>query len=197
MQNQGELTRAAERYLIRFCNNYVPNLPWVACNCRLALPECDCLSRFRPKPGTGVLNAPPIPARPRGKRPLVKRDLYSGSKQRWWTTPRYDDDPVIRSHDKSAGVGMKGFYAGTKGVWCNDRAEYFPEQDDRASTRDSNKTARQGEKELTKPYDNPEGTPKSWSNPSDVEPDSEDGITRIGRRVVEDGTIEPPKDDSD
>jgi hypothetical protein len=195
LQNRGELTRAAERYLSRFSNSYVPNLPWVACNCKLALPECDCLSRFRPKPGAGVLKAPPKPERPRGKRPLVKRDLYSGSKQRWWTTPRYDDDPIIRSHDKSASVGMKGFYAGTKGVWWNDKAEYFPEQDDRASTRDRNKTARQGEKELTKPYDNPEGTPKSWSNPSDVEPDNEDGIKRIGKRLIEETVIAPPDEE--
>ena len=33
------------------------------------------------------------------------------------------------------------------------------------------------------------GITKPWSNPSDVAPDSEDGITRIGRRVVEEGTI--------
>ena len=55
LQDRGELTRAAERYLSLFCNNCVPNRPWVACNCKLALPECDCLSRFRPKPGTGSL----------------------------------------------------------------------------------------------------------------------------------------------
>ena len=196
LQNRGELTRAAERYLRSFCNSYVPNLPWVACHCKLALPECDCLSRFRPKPGTGVLKAPSKPERPRGKRPLVKRDLYSGSKQRWWRNPKYDDDPIIRSHDRSAGEGMNGFDAGGgAGVWMNDKAIYYPEQDDRASTRDWNRTAREGEKALQKPYDDPTGIPKSWSNPSDVAPDSEDGIKRIGKRVIEETVIEPPHEE--
>jgi hypothetical protein len=92
---------------------------------------------------------------------------------------------------------MKGFHAGSRGVWRNNNAEFYPEQDSRASTRDWNKTARQGEKGLNKPYDNPEGTPKSWSNPSDVEPDNEDGIKRIGKGVIEEGVIERPtkKDD--
>ena len=33
------------------------------------------------------------------------------------------------------------------------------------------------------------GTLKSWSNPADVEPHDDKGIIRIGRRVIEEGTI--------
>jgi hypothetical protein len=93
---------------------------------------------------------------------------------------------------------MKGQHAGSdRGVWRNEKAEYFPEQDDRPTSRDWNRTAQEGEKALQKPYDNPEGTPKSWSNPADAEPDNEDGIKRIGRRVIEEGEIEPPKDNEE
>ena len=192
------LRKTAERVLVQWYAGYVPSPPWRPCNCKLKLPECECLTRFKVEPGGGVLEGPPKSPRPTARKVLAKRDLYSGPKPRWWRNPRYDDDPVIRSHDRSAGEGMNGFDAGGGGgVWMNDKAIYYPEQDDRASTRDWNRTAREGEKALQKPYDDPTGIPKSWSNPSDVAPDSEDGITRIGRRVVEEGTIEPPKDDSD
>ena len=104
LQNRGELTRAAECYLSHFCDRcdrYVPNQPWVACNCKAALPECDCPSRDRPPPGE-----PKPEAWPRVERPLVKRDLLSNRKPRWWGEKKYnqrgDDDPIIRSHDKSA-----------------------------------------------------------------------------------------------
>lgn len=152
--------------------------------------------------GPGALGEPPRAERPWGGRPLVKQELYSGKKQRWWSERKYndrcDDDPVIRSHDKAANVGMKGFYAGRRGAWRNNNAEYFPERDDRASTRDWNKTAREGEKALEKPYDDPTGTPKSWSNPFDAEPDNENGLTRLGNRVIEKSVIvPPPKDDED
>ena len=167
--------------------------PRVACNCKLALPECDCPSRFRPPPGE-----PKPAAWPRGERPLVKRDLISKRKPRWWGEKKYnnhgDDDPIIRSHGRSAREGMKGRHAGSdKGVWQNNNAEYFPDQDDRPQTRDRDKAARDGEKALQKPYDHQQGTPKSWSNPSDAEPDNEDGIKRIGKRVIEEGKVEPYK----
>src|SRR6185369_11749033 len=104
------------------------------------------------------------------------------------------DDATIRSHDKSASVGMKGFHAGSsKGVWKNDNAIYYPEQDNRPTTRDWNRTARQGERALQRPYDNPEGTPKSWNNPADADPDNDDHIKRIGGRVIEETIIDPPK----
>jgi hypothetical protein len=88
-------------------------------------------------------------------------------------------------------VGMKGFYAGSRGIWRSDNAEYNPEHDGRASTRDRNNTAQQGERALQTPYDDPRGTPKSWTNPADAEPDNEDGIKRLGKRVIEEGVIEP------
>jgi hypothetical protein len=169
LQNRGELTRAAERYLSHFCDSYVPDPPWHPCNCKLALPECECSTRFKVEPGGGILEGPPKPKRPAAGKVVAKRDLLSKPKPRWWTERRYNsgcnDDPIIRSHDKSAGVGMKGFYAGAPGVWKNDKAIYYPEQDNRASTRDRNRTAREGEKGLQKPYDDPTGTPKSWSKP--------------------------------
>jgi hypothetical protein len=160
------LRKTAEEVLSQWYASYVPNPPWHPSNCKLALPECECLTRFKVEPGVGVLEGPPKPKRPKAGKVLAKRELYSGPKPRWWRNPRYDDDPVIRSHDKSAGVGMKGFDAGGRGVWKNDKAIYYPEHDDRASTRDWNRTAREGEKALQKPYDDPTGTPKSWSNPS-------------------------------
>ena len=181
------LRKTAAAVIFRWYAGYVFDLPWHPCNCKLALPECDCLSRFRPPPGE-----PKPAAWPRGERPLVKQSLYSGREGRWWRNPRHDDDPIIRSHDKSASVGMKGFNAGSKGAWKNNNAVYFPEQDDRASTRDWDKTAREGAKALEKRLDDPKGTPKSWSNPSDVAPDNEE-VTRIGKRVIEDGVIEPYK----
>jgi hypothetical protein len=125
--------------------------------------------------------------------------LLSNRKPRWWSEKKYndrgDDDPIIRSHEKSASVGMNGFYAGTRGVWQNNNAESYPEQDNRASTRDWDKTARESERALQKPYDNPRGTPKSWSNPAEAEPDSEDGVTRLGNRIIEEGVIVPPEND--
>jgi hypothetical protein len=137
--------------------------------------------------------------RPHPGRPIASNKLYSGRNKRWWGDRRFsgskqNDDAVIRSHDKSASVGMKGFHAGTKGVWKNDKATYYPEQDSRPTTRDWNKTAAQGEKELQKPYNDPEGTPKSWSNPADADPDNDDHVTRIGRRVIEETLIEPKRE---
>jgi hypothetical protein len=163
----------------------------VPCNCKLALLECECESRFLRPPCVPVLAGPPRPKRPKAGRVLAKRSLYSGPVPHWWRAAQYDDDPIIRSHNKSARVGMKGFYAGTKGVWRNNNAVIYPEQDNRASTRDRDKTARDGEKALQKPYDDPSGTPKSFAIRSDVEPDNDDGVMRIGKRVVEDGVIVP------
>ena len=94
-------------------------------------------------------------------------------------------------HMTSPPVGMKGFNAGTRGVWRNNTAEYFPERDDRASTRDWDKTAKEGAKALEKRLDDLKGTPKSWSNPSDVEPDNEE--VTLGKRVIEEAMIEPYK----
>jgi hypothetical protein len=92
---------------------------------------------------------------------------------------------------------MKGFYAGSsKGACKNENAIYYNEQDNCPTTRDRNRTARQGEKALQKPYDDPEGTQKPWSNPSHLAPDNEDGIIQIGKRVIEDGVIEPSKKDN-
>jgi hypothetical protein len=203
--NRGFLHRQAEASLIDFYSGYIFDQEPVPCGCKLMLPECDCLSRFRSKPAPGALAAPPPPQRPWGGKPLVNNELYSGRKKRWWDDKRFsgakkNDDQIIRSHDKSASVGMRGFDAGAKGAWVNPNAEYHPEQDDRAWTRASNRTAREGEKEVQKPYDDPMGTPKSWSNPSDAAPDDELGIRRLGRRLVEEGEIErykPKKGDED
>jgi hypothetical protein len=190
------LRKMAEEVLCQWYAAYVPEPPWRPCNCKLALPKCECLTQFKVEPVVGILEGPPKPKRPKAGKVLAKRDLYSGPKPRWWRNPRYDDDPIIRSHDKSASVGMEGFGAGGPGVWKIDNAEYFPEQDNRASTRDWNRSAREGEKALQKPYDDPTGIPKSWSNPSDVAPASEDTISRLGKRVIEDGKIERSKDDN-
>jgi hypothetical protein len=92
---------------------------------------------------------------------------------------------------------MKGFDAGTRGVLKNDNAIYYPEQDNRASSRDWEKTAREGEKALQKPYDDPQGTPKSWGIAIDADPPNDDHITRIGSRVIEETLIEPSKDEED
>jgi hypothetical protein len=58
-------------------------------------------------------------------------------------------------------------------------------------------SAQQGERALQTPYDDRRGTPKSWTNPADAEPDNEDGIKRLGKRVIEEGVIEPCEDKED
>jgi hypothetical protein len=192
------LCKTAERILFQWYAGYVFNPKSYPCHCKLALPECDCISRFKPSKAPGALPIPLKPKRPKAGKVLAKRNLFSGKQPGWWREKRYSgsrrhDDEITRAHDKAAGVGMQGFYAGGKGVWKNDQAEYFPDRDDRASTRDLNKTAKQGERELQKPYNDPLGTSRSWNNPSDIEPDNDKGIFRIGRRVIEEGTIDPPK----
>jgi hypothetical protein len=196
--NRGFLQGAAQHSLYRWYASYVFDPEPVACNCEAKLPECDCLLRFRIKNFRCALQQHKV-GRPHPDRPLVSTSLYSGRNKRWWGERRFsgskqNDDETIRSHDKSASVGMKGFNAGTRGVWKNDNAIYYPEQDDRASTRDRNRTAREGERALQKPYDDPEGTPKSWSNPADAEPDYDGHDRKIGNRVIEEGVIEPSKD---
>jgi hypothetical protein len=102
---------------------------------------------------------------------------------------KYDDE-IIRSHARSANEGKRGRFAGTRGERRIENAEYYPHADDRASTRDWNKTAREGEKAIEKPYDATTGTPKSWSNPVDAEPDRakfEDG------HLIDDAEVAPPK----
>jgi hypothetical protein len=189
-------------YLHQFYTTFVPDLSSVPCNCKERLPECVCLHRFRHKSYRCALEEPPLEEeepRWRGK-PLVSNKLFSGRKERWWGERRFsgskrNDDETIRSHDKSASVGMKGFHAGSdRGVWKNDNAAYYPEQDDRASTRDRDSAAGEGEKALQKPFDDPEGTPKSWSNPSDADPDNDDHISRIGCREIEETLIEPKEE---
>jgi hypothetical protein len=59
--------------------------------------------------------------------------------------------------------------------------------------RDSDRTEREGEKALQKPYDSPLGTPKSFAIRTDVEPDDKTGVKRLGNRTIEEGTIEPPE----
>jgi hypothetical protein len=197
--DRNELKRIAEIYLHQFYTTFVPDLSSVPCNCKERLPECVCLHRFRHKSYRCALQEPPLKEEPRWRgKPLVSNKLYSGRSERWWSERRFsgskrNDDETIRSHDKSAGVGMKGFDAGSRGVWKNDNAAYHPEQDDRASTRDRDRAAREGEKALQNPYDDLEGTPKSWSNPADAEPDYDCVESKIGNRVMEEGVIEPSK----
>src|SRR5262249_17419703 len=158
-----------------------PNPPSFPCNCKLALPECDCLHKFRHKSYRPALEERQRPRRPHPGYPVVSASLYSGRNKRWFGERKYsgskrNDDEIIRSDDKSGSVGMKGFNAGTKGTWkINESiAEVFPEQDDRVSSLDRDRTAREGEKALQKPFDDPEGTPRSWSNPADADPDNDD-----------------------
>jgi hypothetical protein len=47
-----------------------------------------------------VLDTPPKPKGPRAGKVLAKRTLYSEPMPRWWRSNRYDDDPIIRSHNK-------------------------------------------------------------------------------------------------
>jgi len=200
--NRRAIKEFAEAYLCNYYLSHIPEPPSFPCNCKLALPECDCLSRFRHKVYEGALDGPPKPKRPQAGKVIQKKSLYSEKQPRWWRDGRYStskrhDTDTIKSHDKSASVGMKGFHAGTKGVWRTENAVYYPERDDRASTRDWNKTAREGERALQRPYDDVEGTPKSWSNPSDADPDNDDHITRIGRRVIEETLIEPKRERED
>ena len=92
------LRKTAEKALFQFYSSYVFDPPRFPCNCKLALPACDCISRFKPRKVPGVL---PWPAKPKGAKvgkALVKRSLYSAPVPRWWRNPRRDDDPVIRSH---------------------------------------------------------------------------------------------------
>jgi hypothetical protein len=195
LNDRAALKRIAENYLYEWYRTSMPEAVSVPCNCKARLPECDCLHRFR--------HVAPVTAQkhPRAGEPLVSKELYSGRTKRWWGERRYsgskrNDDQIIRSHDKSASVGMKGFFAGTKDAWKVNEpiAEVFPEQDDRATTRDRNKTEREGERALQKQFDDPEGTPRSWSNPADADPDNDDHITRIGDREIEETLIEPAKD---
>jgi hypothetical protein len=200
--NRDFLHRTAEAILYKWYFAYDYDQKPVLCNCKLALLTCDCLWGPKRDPAPGALAAPPKPKRPRAGKVLVKRELYSGPKPKWWSEAHYSgskkhDDSIIRSHDKSAGVGMKGFHAGTKDVWRNNNAEFYPEHDSRPSARDWSKTAGQGEAALQKFYDDPEGTPKSWSNPSDVEPATEAGIVPKGRRFIEESVIEPSKKDEE
>jgi hypothetical protein len=199
LENRHFLRRTAEQILFKWYSSYDFSQQPMPCNCNLALAACACAWGPRAKLAAGPLATPPRPARPRAGKLLVRRDLYSGRKPRWWGERNYsgskrNDDEIVRSHDKSASVGMKGFHAGTKGTWKNDQAIYYPEQDDRAWARDWDKTAREGEKALQRPFDDPEGTPKSWSNPADADPGDDKHITRIGTREIEETLIEPAKD---
>ena len=94
------LERIAERCLYGFYSDYVFNPPEHPCNCKLALPVCDCISRFGIAPGPGALGAPPKMKRPRAGKVLAKRTLYSERMPRWWTSqkPCNEDDPIVRSH---------------------------------------------------------------------------------------------------
>jgi hypothetical protein len=93
---------------------------------------------------------------------------------------------------------MRGRWAGgsgKKGAWHSETnaQEKSHHEDAPPWKRDSQATAREGERALNKPFDDPTGTPKSWGNPNDAEPDCENGIRRIGKRVVEQVEIEPYK----
>jgi hypothetical protein len=173
--NRIKLKAVAEAWL------YLSYAAWIPdntrpCDCEHRLPDfCDnrCGRHpWGPTERVGLINrvAPPPPARPTAHTP-PKRKVPG------WKWDRGDDDPVIRSHSRSAEVGMRGRFAGTKERHIIPDAEYHPEADERASTRDSEETAREGEKALEKPFDDPTGTPKSWAIRSDVEPDDDKGAT--------------------
>jgi hypothetical protein len=98
----------AEERLYRWYAGYVFDPPVFPCNCKLALPACDCWSRFKPHQYRGVLPREPRPKMRRAGKVLAKRPLYSESMPRWWRSNRYDDDPIVRSHDKAAQAGMRG-----------------------------------------------------------------------------------------
>src|SRR5262249_1210345 len=107
------LRKMAESALVQWYSSFVFDPPRHGCNCKLALPACDCISRFKPDPRPGILQGPPKPRRPKVKKPIVRGfnatvPLYSAPVPRWWTAqkPRYENDPIIRSHDRSASVGM-------------------------------------------------------------------------------------------
>ena len=92
------LRKAAEKALTQFYSGFVFDPPRFPCNCKLALPACDCISRFKPRKVPGVLPCPAKPKSPKAGKVLAKRSLYSAPVPRWWRNPRRDDDPVIRSH---------------------------------------------------------------------------------------------------
>ena len=185
-ESRGALRQVAEQWLSYKYLSFTHDPPPVPCRCEARLPECECMSRFifgLDVVGEMGRHAAPRPRRPIPEKPLSRKDLLPNKVGGWWRNPRYDDDPIVRSHKGTASAGMKGFDAAAKGGWRSSN----PEQDDRPSTRDANRTAREGEKELEKPYDNPRGTPKSWANRSDAEPEND----------LEDGTITPPKEEEE
>jgi hypothetical protein len=168
------LIRVAERWLFVWYSSYEPS-PHHPCDCDMQLNYCEC-ERWR-------YVSPPLTDAPRWKKPY-KPKMTANRKT---STAKRDDDPVVRQHARVAGVGFKGKNAGTTMAWKITNAEYNPDKDDRATSRDRDKTAREGEKELEKPFDAPTGTPKSWAIRSDVEPNDDKGVQRIGQRIVEDG----------
>jgi hypothetical protein len=190
------LERIAERCLYGFYSTHVFDPPVFPCTCPLALPNCDCDERFRPKQVAPV--RPPKNTVP--KRPLVKRCLYSKGMPKWWKSekPRNETDPNIRQQEGVATEGMKGRWAGGAG----NRGAFHPEpnsfenshHEDSPQKRDRQATANEGERALQKQFDDPKGTSKSWRNPNDIAPDKEpEQLTRIGTRIVEEVEIEPYK----
>jgi hypothetical protein len=197
--SRGFLRQVAEHTLYWWYSSDLrePNHP-APCVCEAKLAECDCLLRFRIKDFRYALGAERV-RRPHPGRPITSNTLYSGRNKRWWGDRRFsgskqNDDAAIRSHDKSASVGMEGFYAGGArgGPWRNN--DPIRAQPQTPEKRDRDRMATQAGKVLQKPFDDPEGTPKSWSNPADADPDNDDHVTRIGRRVIEETLIEPKRE---
>lgn len=181
-----KLERIAEQCLYGLYAGHVFDPPVYPCNCKLALPACDCLERFRPKTAAPVL----LPKNTVPKKPLVKRSLYSGRMPKWWRSekPRNETDPRIRQHEGVARVGMQARWAGGsghRGAWHPEPNSYenSHHQEDLPWKRDKDATANEGEKALQRQFDDPMGTLKSWSNPRDAAPDKEpDEVPRIGSR---------------
>ena len=155
------------------------------CTCRARLEVCDCEFQFRYRGGevgarhyTGPKN-PVAGARERGtKLPENGR------------VDRYDNDPVLRQHAAVAREGSRGRYAGARGERIIPHAEFNPHADNRASTRDMNRTAEEAGRELEKPYDSPAGVPKSWAIRGDAEPEKKSKDDP--EKFIDDGVIVPP-----
>src|SRR5262245_46311737 len=79
-----KLVRIAERCLYGFYSTYVFDPPHHPCNCKWAMPSCDCYRRFRPT----IVQPLQPPKWTVPTKPLVKRSLYSGGEQKWWRSEK-------------------------------------------------------------------------------------------------------------
>jgi hypothetical protein len=185
------------------------------------------------KPCIGVLDVPrrrlPVARRPHRSSPLTvygrtERAPWSKHKVRGADPKRasWHDDQIIRTHTKVSREGMRGRSAGS---WQDNEPVYHNDSDDPGANpgnrdygvdarqhdeqevmHDAERTEREGEKALNKPFDDPLGTPKSFAVRTDAMPDNERGVKQLGKRTIEEAHIEPsepreaepaPKDDDE